>query len=72
MLTTRDVARPRADVQAWQARMKARGWDIAVDGRFGPQSARTAARFAAEKQLRVTPGTVDRTVWNAAWDLPVS
>ena len=66
------VKQDRSDVRAWQARMKARGWDIAVDGRFGRQSASVAARFAAEKGLRATPGTVNRAVWNAAWQVPVS
>ena len=66
------VRQKRADVRAWQARMRDRGWDIRVDGRFGPRSARVAARFAAEKGIRVAPGTVDRTMWQAAWNLPVT
>ena len=71
-LTTDMVHSDRADVRAWQARMAKRGWDITVDGRFGPKSAHVAARFAAEKGLKVKPGTVDRTTWNAAWSLPVT
>ena len=71
-LTTALVKQQRADVRAWQARMKARGWDIAVDGRYGKQSASVAARFAAEKGLKTAPGSVDRAVWDAAWQLPVS
>jgi hypothetical protein len=66
------VGQKRADVRAWQARMKQRGWDIRVDGRFGPRSARVAARFAAEKGITVAPGTVDRAMWQAAWALPVT
>lgn len=72
VLTTKDVKTGRADVRAWQARMKQRGWDIAVDGKFGPKSAHLAARFAAEKRLHTVPGTVDQVLWNAAWQLPVS
>jgi hypothetical protein len=72
VLTTEDVKQARPDVRVWQSRMRARGWDIAVDGRYGPRSAHVAARFAAEKQLPVQAGTVDATVWNAAWQLPVS
>ena len=60
------------NVRSWQARMAKRGWDIAVDGRFGPQSAKVAARFAAEKRLTTVPGTVDRELWNAAWYAPVT
>jgi hypothetical protein len=72
VLSTKDVKHVRADVKAWQSRMRARGWDIAVDGLYGPQSAHTAARFAAEKKLKTPPGTVDRQLWNAAWQLAVS
>lgn len=72
VLTTKDVKQRRPDVRTWQARMSARGWDIAVDGRFGPKSAHVAARFAAEKKIRATPGVVDQGLWNAAWQLPVS
>jgi hypothetical protein len=72
VLTTALVGQDRGDVRAWQSRMAARGWDIDVDGRFGPQSAHVAARFAAEKGLKVTPGTVNKRVWNAAWQLRVS
>lgn len=71
-LTKQLVHEKRADVRAWQARMKQRGWDIRVDGQFGPKSARVAARFAVEKGIKVAPGTVDRAMWNAAWSLPVT
>jgi hypothetical protein len=72
VLSTDLVKQNRGDVRRWQHRMHARGWDIAVDGHFGPQSAHLAARFAAEKGLRVAPGTVDAALWNAAWELPVA
>jgi hypothetical protein len=71
-LTKSMVHHKRADVRAWQARMKQRGWDIKADGHFGPRSARVAARFAAEKGLSTRPGTVDKVLWNAAWSLPVT
>ena len=62
-----------AAVAQWQGRMAARGWRISVDGRFGPQTAGVASRFAAQKGLApARPGTVDRAVWEAAWRLPVS
>ena len=66
------VAQNRPDVRRWQHRMAARGWDITVDGRFGPQSAHIAARFAAEKGLKTAPGTVDHQVWTAAWEMSVA
>ncbi len=72
VLTTDLVKQNRADVRRWQHRMAARGWDLKVDGRFGPKSAHVAARFAAEKGLRNAPGTVDQAVWNAAWELSVA
>lgn len=66
------VTQNRGDVRRWQHRMHARGWDIAVDGHFGPKSAHVAARFAAEKGIRVAPGTVDQVLWDAAWELAVA
>ena len=71
-LTKALVHHRRADVRAWQSRMRERGWDIKVDGRFGPRSARVAARFAAEKGIQVTHGHVNKAMWNAAWTLPVT
>jgi hypothetical protein len=73
-LTVADAGRYRAEARQWQARMKARGWRISVDGYFGPQSSGIAKRFAAEKHLRHggLTGEVDKVVWDAAWRLPVS
>lgn len=60
-------------VKAWQARMAQRGWTIAVDGLFGPQSARTAISFAAEKGLRTAlRGGLTKTVFIGAWSFPVT
>ena len=72
VLTVQDVGHGRADVATWQQRMLARGWDIVVDGYYGAESARVAGRFAAEKRLSTSHGTVDRVLWDAAWHLPVS
>lgn len=71
VLDARLVRQNRADVRRWQHRMAARGWHIEVDGRFGPACAHVAALFAAEKGLKAAPGTVNRRVWAAAWELPV-
>jgi len=72
VLSTADVRTYRATVRTWQARMKARGWRITADGHFGPQSAGVARRFAAQKGLSASPGTVNAAVWKAAWTAPVS
>ena len=73
-LTVADRDAFRIGVHDWQARMAARGWQIDVDGFYGPQTAAVARRFAAEKKLQHTglPGEVDRAVWDAAWRAPVS
>ena len=71
-LTTAAARTVREDVRAWQARMRQRGWRITVDGRFGPQSAGVAQRFAAEKRLPVAPGSLDRAVYTGAWSLAVT
>ena len=71
-LTTAASRTVREDVRAWQARMKQRGWKIGVDGRFGPQSASVAQRFAAQKGLSVAAGSLNATVYGAAWSLPIS
>ena len=72
VLSTADVRTYRATVRTWQARMKARGWRITADGHFGPQSAGVARRFAEQKGLSASPGTVNAAVWKAAWTAPVS
>ena len=72
VLTVQDVGHRRTDVATWQHRMQARGWDIVVDGYYGAESARVAGRFAAEKRLSTSHGTVDRVLWDAAWHVPIS
>ena len=71
-LTTAASRTVREDVRAWQARMRQRGWKISVDGRFGPQSASVAKRFAAQKGLTVGAGSLNSRVYGAAWSLPVT
>ncbi|MGI8536513.1 MAG: transglycosylase family protein [Mycobacteriales bacterium] len=73
VMTVADVSRVSPTVRAWQQQMKNRGWSIAVDGQFGPQSSSVARRFAAEKGLRpAVAGTVDRAVFDAAWNAPIT
>ncbi|MGC5010596.1 peptidoglycan recognition protein family protein [Streptosporangium sp. DT93] len=58
------------DVRTWQGRMLERGWDLDVDGLYGPASEDVCRRFQKEKDLPVT-GAVDRVTWNASWEVPV-
>jgi len=59
------------DVARWQNRMKVRGWNITVDGDYGPQSSGAARSFQADKGLEVD-GIVGPETWRCAWDCPVT
>jgi hypothetical protein len=71
VLSVQDQGTYRIAVKHWQRRMAARGWSIAVDGHFGPQSARVAAAFARQFDVTTGPGTVDQQLWDRAWSAPV-
>jgi hypothetical protein len=60
-----------AAVKTWQARMKIRGWDIDVDGFFGPVTRNVIRKFQDEKHLG-TDGILGPKTWNAAWSSPVT
>ncbi len=70
-LTTKLVHHQRADVQQWQRRMSNRGWDITVDGFYGPQSQHVAREFQAQKGLAVD-GIVGPVTWSHTWEAPVT
>jgi GH24 family phage-related lysozyme (muramidase) len=57
----------RPAVAQWQAQMQRRGWTIAVDGLYGPQSDRIARQFQQEKGLDAD-GIVGAQTWQAAFD----
>lgn len=57
--------------QAWQGRMRARGWRLAVDDVYGPQSEGVCAQFQAEKGLDVD-GIVGPITWAATWTAPIT
>jgi hypothetical protein len=65
-----------ANVQTWQARMRQRGWSIAVDGWYGPASAAVCRQFQADSSAHGWPlaadGVVGPATWAAAWNRPVS
>lgn len=58
-------------LDVWQKRMAARGWTIAADGVYGPETRGVAHDFQDEKGLKVT-GLIDARTWAAAWLVPVS
>lgn len=65
-----------ADVSEWQARMAWRGWTIAIDGVFGPQSETVTKEFQQDSinhgWVLVVDGIVGPLTWSAAWERPVS
>lgn len=57
-------------LQTWQARMRARGYGLDADGRYGPATeaaARNLQRLAGLQQ----DGKIGPATWAAAWTLPV-
>lgn len=54
------------DVRQLQAALKKRGWNIEVDGKFGPQTEAVIRQFQTNKNLPVS-GKVGWTTWNALW-----
>lgn len=61
----------RADLRRWQQRMKDRGWDIGVDGLYGPGTAEVVRKFQTEKRLGVD-GLIGPATWAAAWNAAVT
>ena len=55
-----------AGVRTAQAKLKARGWTIAVDGIFGPGMERVVKLFQKDKHLPVS-GVLYQQTWNALW-----
>lgn len=61
----------QADLTVWQARMAQRGWSIAADGLYGPETESIARAFQAEKGLTVD-GLIGPATWAAAWTEPIT
>lgn len=62
---------PGGDVWAWQEHMRLRGWNVTVDGVYGPASKGACISFQQEKRLYVD-GEVGSETWNATWTSPVT
>jgi peptidoglycan hydrolase-like protein with peptidoglycan-binding domain len=68
------VTRPGArggPTEAFQRRLAARKWDVAVDGRHGPQTTAVLKAFQREKGLQVD-GIGGPATWQALWTAPVT
>jgi len=61
----------RSGLSLYQQQMKDRGWDIAVDGNWGPQTEKVTRQFQKEKGLTVD-GRVGPKTWAEAWRAPVT
>jgi hypothetical protein len=69
-LITQPPAMSGTDVRVWQTQMKKRGWNITVDGVFGPESERVLRAFQADKNM-VVDGVLGPVSWRAAWAAPI-
>jgi peptidoglycan hydrolase-like protein with peptidoglycan-binding domain len=61
-----------ADVNQWQAQMASRGWQVGVDGVYGPQSAAICKSFQSEKNIQPYDAVVGPKTWGACWTAPVT
>ena len=55
LFTVALVGRVRSDVRAWQLAMVTRGWQLVVDGQYGPKSAQVTHDFEVQHGLLVEP-----------------
>lgn len=59
------------DLKVWQRRMSTRGWDIVIDGLYGPQTASVARHFQIEKHLH-DDSLIGASTWRQAWEAPIT
>ncbi|MBN6056604.1 peptidoglycan-binding domain-containing protein [Nonomuraea sp. RK-328] len=59
------------DVRTWQRQMKARGWDLDVDGAYGAQSRDVCRRFQRQQGVE-DDGVVGPVTWRLAWEAPLT
>jgi hypothetical protein len=65
------TAKDRPNVELIQQRLKARGWVIVVDGKYGPDTEHIVTQFQTEKGL-VPDGAVGRLTWPELWTAPIT
>ncbi|GAA2825496.1 N-acetylmuramoyl-L-alanine amidase [Nonomuraea rubra] len=68
LLTYPPVTRGQ-DVRTWQGRMRERGFELAVDGAYGPESRGVCVRFQREQGV-ADDGIVGPVTWRLAWEAP--
>ncbi|MFI7699765.1 peptidoglycan-binding protein [Nonomuraea sp. NPDC049480] len=59
------------DVRTWQRQMRARGWELDVDGAYGSES-REVCRGFQRRQGVEDDGIVGPVTWRLAWEAPPS
>ena len=59
------------DVRQWQGRIRERGWNITVDGVYGPRSEYVCRAFQEDKGLDVD-GVIGPATWRATWESPIT
>jgi hypothetical protein len=57
------------DVRTWQRQMRARGWELTVDGAYGAGSRDVCRRFQRQQRIE-DDGVVGPVTWRLAWEAP--
>ncbi|MFI6512929.1 peptidoglycan-binding protein [Streptosporangium sp. NPDC050855] len=61
----------KKSIKLFQARLKERGWNIAVDGVFGPKTKAIVMDFQDEKNIKAD-GLVGAVTWPLFWTSPIT
>lgn len=64
---TREGMRNSFVTQAYQSRLRERGWTVSVDGDHGPATTRVLKQFQTEKRLSPVDGVGGADTWNALY-----
>jgi peptidoglycan hydrolase-like protein with peptidoglycan-binding domain len=59
------------DVRTWQRQMRARGWELAVDGAYGAASKDVCRKFQRQQGVP-DDGIVGPVTWRLAWEAPTT